>query len=121
MSSLTGVELRNRLNAETGLRLPTTLIFDHPTPISLARHLRAVLVPDGATAARPPVFAELGELETAVAESELDAEARARLVTRLKRLQWKLDAVERPARDNELVASTDDEIFEVINKELGLT
>jgi len=121
MSSLTGVELRNRLNAETSLRLPTTLIFDHPTPVSLARHLRALLSPDGVQAALPPVFAELGDLETAVAGSALDADARAQLVTRLKRLQWKLDAAERPAPDTDLVASTDDEIFEAINKELGLT
>ena len=48
VDSLTAVELRNRLNTITGLRLTGAMAFDHPTPAILGAHLREKLGAAGA-------------------------------------------------------------------------
>ncbi|MGW3074086.1 SDR family NAD(P)-dependent oxidoreductase [Kitasatospora sp. NPDC001132] len=53
--SLAAVELRNRLNSATGLRLPATLVFDYPSPKTLAEHIRDTLFGSEPTAPAAPV------------------------------------------------------------------
>ncbi|WFB09506.1 SDR family NAD(P)-dependent oxidoreductase [Streptomyces sp. LX-29] len=119
--SLTAVELRNRLGAATGLRLPATLIFDYPTPEALADHLRAALpVGDGG----PSVFGELDRLEAALAGAADDSVTRSRITMRLQALMAKWNEAQEATADTEtgdddLASATDDELFDLLDDELG--
>ncbi|MFJ9423660.1 SDR family NAD(P)-dependent oxidoreductase [Streptomyces sp. NPDC101249] len=125
IDSLTAVELRNKLSASTGVRLPATLVFDHPTPSALARYLREQLAPD-LPEAEPPMLAELTGLESALAglTEEPDEETHARIALRLETVmtKWRqLRTVETaPVQDvaRRMESASASEILDFINKEL---
>ncbi|MFI6093894.1 acyltransferase domain-containing protein, partial [Streptomyces sp. NPDC051218] len=116
--SLTAVELRNRLNGVTGLRLPATLIYDYPTPVALAEWLRTEMVTD--EAAPVPVLAEIDRLEAALRADSVDEPVREEAAERLRRL---LEAMgdeaadkSKKRREEELEAATDDELFALVDE-----
>ncbi|MFJ4778950.1 SDR family NAD(P)-dependent oxidoreductase [Streptomyces sp. NPDC088762] len=122
--SLTSVELRNRLNVATGLRLPTALVFDYPTPVEVAGFLREqfdlgeVAPAEGAAAA--PVLAELDRIRAGLVSLLGDETARDEIGDRLAELLAlcgreagaKADG---PDGTDGLDDATDDELFALID------
>ncbi|MGW0964456.1 SDR family NAD(P)-dependent oxidoreductase, partial [Streptomyces gelaticus] len=128
--SLTAVEFRNQLTAATGVRLAATVIFNYPTPEAVAGHLRGRLV----TAATAEAgTAELDALERLLGQETFGGQARARVTERLQALlaKWGDDAGTGPVVTHEahegqtvadeLDAASDDEVFDFLNKEFGIS
>jgi polyketide synthase 12 len=118
--SLTAVELRNRLHTATGVALSPTVVFDHPAPEALARHLERELT--GAAGEPDPVPAALAELDRVEAVADLaDEAARARLAARLRGLLTRFDpaAGAGEAVADQLGTASDDDMFAFIDSQLG--
>ncbi|WP_312033476.1 SDR family NAD(P)-dependent oxidoreductase [Nocardia veterana] len=118
--SLAAVELRNRLTGATGIGLPATIAYDHPTPEAVAEFIATCL----------PLAEPGGDLDDALdrvaavlAAAAPDTEARRRVARRLRGLLATVEATGEAEPDTDPdddIRSADvAELFDLLDGELG--
>ena len=119
--SVAAIDLRKRLSAVTGLGLPASLVFDYPTSLAVAEYIAAAIDPADADSVRP-VLGEVERLEAVLAAASLDEKAAPRITARLEALlrKWNDLHGDTVSADADYESATDDELFEVLDSELGI-
>jgi acyl transferase domain-containing protein/NADP-dependent 3-hydroxy acid dehydrogenase YdfG/acyl carrier protein len=112
--SLAAVQLRNRLNRATGLNLPSTTVFDHPTANAIAEHLLTQL---DAPAQQTNVIDEELDRLTALLRG-VSASERDRAGARLRGLLSTFDTEEGDIDGDRLGSASAQEIFDLIDNDL---
>jgi polyketide synthase 7 len=131
--SLSAIELRNRLKTATGLTLSPTLIFDYPTPTTLAQHLHSRIEHSaGSGETRLMRFdAIVKDLQALVLNPEWTVAEKSQLALQLETLRASLtspDGHNRTSPDghnrqkadhHDIESATDTELFAILDEELG--
>ncbi|MFJ2709185.1 SDR family NAD(P)-dependent oxidoreductase [Streptomyces sp. NPDC087428] len=126
--SLAAVELRRRLGSATGLSLPASLVFDHPDSRAVAAHLTG-LIGDGSDEQdeAKTLLGMVDQLDVLLTAAHPDAGDRPRIASRLEALlrHWQDthgdDGIRTGHQDDDALDSvTDDELFDVLDQEIGL-
>ncbi|MFC4376080.1 type I polyketide synthase, partial [Nocardia halotolerans] len=121
--SIALVKTVRRLSEATGVRLPTTVIFDHPTPQQLALFLDQEIVSrrDGASPAGGE--GHLGHVEDWFRGLDPGSDEYLAALRRLTELVGaaRLSAPGADAESADLAELSDDELFEFVDDELGLS
>ncbi|MEU9073036.1 SDR family NAD(P)-dependent oxidoreductase, partial [Streptomyces sp. NPDC048306] len=124
LDSLSTIELRNILSRQSGLELPATLVFDHPTPTALARHLDGRLA-DSDDGEQPDVLGELRRLDSflfsvSAGNDRLRAEMKEQLQAMLKKFEDGRDDSSGRLADT-LTSASAEEVFQFIDREFSDT
>jgi polyene macrolide polyketide synthase/pimaricinolide synthase PimS1 len=129
--SLTAVEFRNRLAGLANIALPATLVFDYPTPQAIEAMLYATIVPQPLSKPES-VLAELDRLESLLTSlEEADETLNEKVAGRLDvlRSRWSTRWSSESNRNGsgeltraiDLDSASDEEVFNLLDNELGLS
>ncbi|MEV4320033.1 type I polyketide synthase [Actinocrispum sp. NPDC049592] len=111
--SAASVELRNQLTTATGLRLPATLTFDHPTAKAVTD-----LIVAGFTEPEQTLLSELDKLESVLEAAAVSQDEHAEVVRRLRSMAAKwVEPQDAVITREDIESATAEQIFEILDQD----